>query len=154
MKTIIFFKIKFEYKIIITSVLKLTTLDFYIINYKAKKEKENSYSSQRILSSLESSQNSQPNLTIGLLNDMLSINNKEVASHVESRHNSAKISLSTSYVDFVMKGNSNTSENSKVNSISLNEDNNINNENEINKLSNNYSYDIEHTPNSNIPKIK
>ena len=115
----------------------MTTLDFYIINYKAKKEKENSYSSQRILSSLESSQNSEPNLTIGLLNDMLSINNKEVSSHVESRHNSEKISLSTSYVDFVMKGNSNTSENSKVNSISLNEDNNINNENEINKLSNN-----------------
>ena len=85
---------------------------------------------------------------------MLSINNKEVASHVESRHNSEKISLSTSYVDFVMKGNSNTSENSKVNSISLNEDNIINNENEINKLSNNYSYDNEHTPNSNIPKIK
>jgi len=36
-----------------------------------------------------------------------------------------------------MKGNSNTSENRKVNSISLNEDNNINNENEINELSNN-----------------
>ena len=52
-----------------------------------------------------------------------------------------------------MKGNSNTSENSKVDSISLNEDNNINNENEINELSNNYFYDIEHTPNSNIPKI-
>ena len=68
----------------------MTTLDFYIINYKAKKEKENSYSSQRILSSLESSQNSEPNLTIGLLNDMFSINNKEVSSHVESRHNSEK----------------------------------------------------------------
>ena len=64
-----------------------------------------------------------------------------------------KISLSTSFVDFVMKGNSNTSENSKVNNIYLNEDNNINNENEINELSNNYFYDIEHTPNSNIPKI-
>ena len=53
-----------------------------------------------------------------------------------------------------MKGNSNTSDNSKVNSISLNEDNNINNENEINKLSNNYSYDIEHIPNSNNSKNK
>ena len=63
-----------------------------------------------------------------------------------------KISLSTSFVDFVMKGNSNTSENIKVNSISLNEHNNINNGNEINELSNNYSYDIEHTPNSNNSK--
>ena len=94
----------------------MITLDFYIYRSKAKK-KENSSSSQRILSSLESSQKSASKLTIGLLNDMLPINNKEVASHVESRHNSEKISLSTSFVDFVMKGNSNTSENSKVNII-------------------------------------
>ena len=94
------------------------------------------------------SNDSAPNLSIGTLNNILPINNSQIISNINSGYFSEINSMSETLKEFIIISNSWTSGNSNVNSISFNNESNLNDGNDINELSQN-----EFNYSENIPNI-